>query len=212
MWTNTDTSAKLNGRYEAALTEAVARNHEVDLELALQRLQQNNVDTFAVQFKWVQNLIPRGETEQAVPRLNAMTPLDGPGYSAVRIWLVKQSKKPDALIPLSDQERQQQLQKAVQEQSRNPEAHLLLGESYLRQRQTRLAEHHFATASELDPNNAPDMLALQKILGRRRQELLLQPASAMQILQDRLSADQGDHQARISIARIMAILGDNKQA
>ena len=212
LWTNRETSEQINGRYEAALTKAIHQHHDADLEVAVHRLQHSHVDTFAIRFRRAQNLISAGKNADAIPILKALTPPDGQGHVPARIWLVKQSERADALVPLVEEERQQQLRKAVQEHRQNPEAHLLLGKSYLRQRQFRLAEFHFATAAKLDPKHAADLLALQQALGRSRPQLTLQSAAAMQKLKDRLSDDQGDRQVRISIARIMAILGDTKQA
>ncbi|MEO2033887.1 MAG: archaeosortase/exosortase family protein, partial [Planctomycetaceae bacterium] len=212
LWTNAETPEQINGRYEAALTEAMDQNQEADIELTMQRLQQSHVDTYAIRFRQAKKLISRGKKDAAIAHLQALTPLGGQGHVPARLWLVEQSEAPDALMPLDELQRQQQLRKAVQEHRLNLDAHLLLAKSYLRQRQTRLAELHFTTAAQLDPIHAPELLVLQKALGRSLQELVLHSAAAMQKLKDRLSQDPDDHQARISYARITAMLGDTRKA
>ena len=212
LWTNAETPEQINGRYDAALADAVEQNREADLELAVQRLQQSNVDTFAIRFRRVQWLISLGKKDAAVSHLNALTPLNGQGYVPARLLLVKQSDQADPLIPLSEEQRQQQLQRAVQERPTDAEVHLLLGKGYLWQRQTRLAEFHVTTAAEIDPNHLPDLLVLQKGLGRSSQDLIQQSSSATQKLNKRLAQNSGDQQTRLSLARIMALLGDTQEA
>lgn len=100
LWTNRDTLEQINGRYEAALTEAIDQNRDADLELAVRRLQRSRVNTFAVRFRRAQTLISVGKNDDAITILKALTPPDGQGYVPARIWLVKQSERSDALIPL----------------------------------------------------------------------------------------------------------------
>ena len=211
-WTNADTPEQINNRYETALTEAMDQDREADLVLAVERLQRSQVDTFAIRFRRAQKLITLGRNEGAINHLKALTSVRGQGHVPARIWLVKQANRDDALIPLSEEEQQQQLRKAVQEHGQNQEAHLLLARSYLRQRQTRLAELHFTTAVELEPKHAPELLLLQQALGRSRQELAPYAAAAVEELKDRLSDQPDDHEARISLARVTAILGDLRAA
>ena len=212
LWTNADSVAQINGRYDAALAEAVDQNREADLELAVRRLQRSDVDTFAIRFLRVQRLISLGSKDDAIFHLRTLTPPDAQGYVPARLWLVRQSDAADVLIPMTEEQRQQQLRRAVHERRTDAEAHVLLGKSYLRQRQTRLAEFHMTTAVELDPKYAAELLVLQKALGRSPQELVQQAAAAIQKLKQRLSQEPDDQQSRISLARIFAVLADAEQA
>ena len=210
--TNAESLEEINNRYEVALTEAMDTDRKADLVLAMERLQQSDVDSFAIRFRQAQKQISLGSKEDAIAHIKALTPVNGRGYVPARIWLVKQSGDEDALIPLNEEERQQQLRKAIQEHGLNVDAHLLLARGYVRQRQTRLAELHFTTAVELEPKHAPELLLLQQALGRSRQELASYAAAAVEELKDRLSDQRNDHEARISLARVTAILGDVRAA
>jgi tetratricopeptide (TPR) repeat protein len=203
---------EIDARYLDTVNTAIEQGNTAEVDLAISRLRQSGGDHEEFRFQFARQLIAIGKNDEAIENLNALTPLDGNGYAPARLWLVKQSADASALIPLNEEEQHEQFLRAVSEQPWNDEAHQLLAQSYYRRKEPRLAEIHFARATEAAPIHAPDLLTLQQQLGRPTEQLQKNAVVPLNELNQRLKDNPADERARIAVAQIRTILGDTPSA
>ncbi|APZ94483.1 tetratricopeptide repeat protein [Fuerstiella marisgermanici] len=203
-----ESDSDVGNHYESALAAAIENEQSEDTELIMARMLQANYGDDDLRFRLAQHLVTLGRIEDAQEHLDILAPPDLPGHAPARLWLVKQSQEPNASIPLDDAQRQQQLRRAVDEDGRNIEVHLMLAESYAKNKQWQLAEGHLAIAAELDPRYTAELVALQRRSGRQSDAVLEQAAQPVEKLTKQLDADPSDVQARTSLVRIRLAQGD----
>lgn len=168
------------------------RNPEHSLQLALLFLRENRRD-------------------ECLQMMSKLTAEDEPGYSAARVWLVRNSLGSNPLVLLTKAQQISQLQRAVELDAGNIDAHQMLARLYLELGELLLAETQFRAAANLDPVWSLELLRIY----RQRQQLpsdLNDLENYRRQLAQRLRADPDSTANRLNLAEFDFLAGNVLQA
>ncbi|MEZ6128374.1 MAG: tetratricopeptide repeat protein [Planctomycetaceae bacterium] len=153
-------------------------------------------------------LLENGHTQTGLSTMLDITPLSGRGYAPARLWLVRQSLAAEPLLELSDNDRLEQMRRAVSENPANIESHRLLASLYLTQDQLRLAEIHLSEVVDSHPELALDLARIQQRIGRDEKVISRSYATATEYYSTQLKANPQDVLSRIGWAQ--CLLAENR--
>ncbi|MEZ6062420.1 MAG: hypothetical protein R3C19_18915 [Planctomycetaceae bacterium] len=200
------TPSAVTEQYRTALADLTEDNDAADeTGLYLRKLLQLRPFDAEVRHDLAMHLLRQHRVDEAMVHVQRLTPVDGAGHAPTRLWLVDQSRKPETVVSLSDEEIEQQLLLAIRDSPMNADTRHQLANHYRNKGQPRLAEQQLLAAIELDARLQLPLAIVQRELNRDETQIAERLAAAAQVFEEALRRDESDEESRRQLVAVRVL-------
>jgi tetratricopeptide (TPR) repeat protein len=211
-WLRHASMAPILKQFEARYNQAVAADDLEAQELCLSGLMTYRPGNPEYRLRLGSFLVERGSTAAGLSYILSLAPDKTDGYAPARMWLVQQAMQEEPYLELDSEQIEGQLLRVVEMQEDNVDAHQMLAELYVNQKEWRLAEKHLVDAARARPELNLAVAKLKQTLGRSTESIREYALRAEQALTDRLSMNRFDAEVRIALVEAKLMLGQQTEA
>lgn len=173
-------------------------------ELCIRALIGLKPDDLTARMQLAELFWKTGRQEEAWQEFLALTRIGEQGFPDAHMWIVRNSLSASPFRKLTNHNLIQHLQRVLEAQPRNSEAHGLLAELYTNDREWLLAEQHLQSAAEIADEWLIPLVELQRMLGKQ-QTAIDRLQEFEQKLTTGLARDPDDTPLRLKLAQTMAL-------
>ena len=201
----------LSTTYERARARATSAGDKQQQKLTLTRLIQLRPDDIGYRCALGYHFADEGQLQQAVQIFQQLTPLDGAGYPAADLALVRLSAEEGNDFRISTNEAIRRLKRVVESDPNNKEANQFLTRAYIAVREPVLAETHLARVADGNPKLMFELALLKGQNGDREEGLKIATNAEARIKDLIVSGDNGSENM-ILWSQILRVLGRNTES
>ena len=211
-WLNHSSIEPVLQQFEAQFNQAVKTGDVEKQELCLNGLMQYRPNAPEYRMRLGLFLIEQDRVTDGLDHILKLASDEEGGHVPARMWLVQQSRQEEPYLKLEPEQIEGQLVRVVSLQEDNVDAHQMLAELYVDQKEWELAEKHLQDAALKRPELNLAVAKLRRSLGRKPQSVREYTEKAEVALKNRLSQNRFDARVRIALAETKLMLGKNEEA
>ena len=189
--------------YRSELIRSTAAGNAAKQEVCLRGLRQLDPKNSSFAIELADLLVQTNRVSEAVECVTPYAPLTGAGSVDARLWLIRKSRSGDERFKMSSQDVLNQLLAVLRESRGNIEATEILSQTYIQEKEWRLAERTLQAAAEVHPEVNLTLLKLQRLLNRPQPVQEKTSELAIAALREQLRAEPSDVTTRGHLAEAL---------
>lgn len=204
-------SDSLIASYKSAVSQAVARDDKDTALLLAKALEALRPGDLSSRFNMAL-LLEKDHPEEAISRMIELAPSGETGYPPARLWLVRQARDKNSLLPLNSTQIRTQLLQVLKASPDDREAKILLAESYLQTSDWHLAEQQLDSLVIGHPELSLEVAKVKLKLDRDKSDIRRYLSDAEAFFRDRLAIQPDDTRAWAALSETLALRGEDDEA
>lgn len=189
--------------YRSELIRGTAEGDVAKQEVCLRALTHLDPKNSSFAIELADLLVRTNRVSEAVQSVSPYAPLTAPGSVNARLWLIRKSRSGDDRFKMSSKDVLDQLLAVLSESRGNIEATEILSQTYIQEKEWRLAERTLQSAAEVHPEVNLTLLKLQRLLNRPRPVQDKTGELAIAALREQLRGEPGNVTKRGHLAEAL---------
>lgn len=190
-------------KYRSELIRSTSAGDIAKQEVCLRAMTHLDPQNAAVAIELADLLVRTERGAEAVQRVSSYAPSNAPGSVNARLWLIRKSRSGDDRFKMSSRDILDQLLAVLRESRGNIEATEILSQTYIQEKEWRLAERTLQSAAEVHPEVNLTLLKLQRLLNRPRPMQDKTADLAINALREKLREDPSSVTSRGHLAEAL---------